>query len=294
MNPRITELINRRTEERRRAREERYKNPKRVSIQTSPPPQTLVPPLTENQVPNKPFDLLGLPLEIRQLILRHVLCTQTTRTVTRTSKPLPRRKFGDLESATSTPSIPQGAREFLFRRGHSYFVEYGIETAVLRTCVQLYEEGSKILQQENKFVAVPSLDAYFRRNGGRTSNIPMWVWPKSFRSKVKPILTLKAKDHDKANYFISVLDLRLYCQSLISEATMHPRWCPELWEFKFLPGLSSYQWGCAGGRVLTIDGNVSPAVQTVRVTEVGPNGRKSLAVSDLSQPPELKTLEEWV
>ncbi|KIW58911.1 hypothetical protein PV05_03404 [Exophiala xenobiotica] len=75
---------------------------------------------------------------------------------------------------------------------------------------------------------------------------------------------------------------------------MHPEYCPELWEFKFLPGLSSYQWGCAGGRVLTIDGNVSPAVQTVRLIETGLNGGKSMAVSDLSQPPELKTLEEWV
>ncbi|KAK5442645.1 hypothetical protein LTS15_010963 [Exophiala xenobiotica] len=253
MNPRIFEIINRRIQERQRAKEdafqERWNNPKRVSIPTSPPRQALVTP-TENQVPIKPFNILGLPLEVRQIVLRKLLCTRTTRTVTMTWKPT--KKVWRSE---------QEYREFLFRKGHYFFVEYGIETAILRTCVQLYEEGSKILQQENKFVAVPLLKAYFDRHRARIPNIPIWVWPKSLHRKVKPILTLKAKDHYEEDHD---------------------------------------EWAYATGNLLpdhlptSVDDNVSPAVQTVHLTGIGPRGRRQLAVSDLHQPPVLKTLKEWV
>lgn len=266
MDP-ITKIINRRMLERQRA-----KYARRWIIQPPLSPQTLVSDTLSTENPAS-SDFLDIPFDVRRIILRFLLGMEEVRTVTR-------------------------RQHTNFFERQLYDVKYSINTAILRTCKQLYTEGSMVLL-ENSFVAVPN----FR---SRIGHIPTWKLPQSLSSKVTPILTVRSTGpHEKNHYrsLISILDLRLYCNSLLLTIQEYRSWplneeC--LFELEFVPGLVQKLWGFSDQESFleyisrNILNSIGPLVKTIRLGDVDLSCTGGPSPNGTPQPQMLNNLEQKI
>lgn len=267
MDP-ITKIINRRMRERQRAKDSR-----RVNFSPPLSPQTPVSDTFPAENP-APCYLLNIPFLLRRIILRLLLGMEEVRTVNR-------RQPNDF---------------FILQL---YDVKYSIDTAILRTCKQLSEEGSMILR-ENSFVAVPN----FR---SRIGHIPTWKLPQSLSSEITPILTVRSTvPHEKKNYssLISILDFRLYCNSLLYTVQKYQSWvnfneeCS--FELEFIPGLVQKLWGFPDEKSFLdyISGSIfdfiGPLVKTIRIGDFELGSTEGSSTNGTHQPQMLNNLEQKI
>lgn len=197
----------------------------------------------------KQTGFLDMPPEIQKMILKLLLGMKETQSVKKTWRMLHLKKFQDLAGNNGGWGFPR-FEEHLLRTPYHVSVTHEIQTAILLTCRKLYQEGIKILVEENKFIDVPDVSFFRKENNDfrMESNdfrmgsnddededddaeggnfIRTWTPPDSVLWKIQPILTVRQVDDvdeliDDDNKFtnpllIAVEDFPFFCRWAVSE-----------------------------------------------------------------------------
>ena len=103
-------------------------------------------------------DLMDLPTEVRQKILRHLLHTDYVREEKWNLGKISSQKFIDICEETCSSQVALtahlGVSTSSKKPEHHRRVKYHLKPAILQCCKKLYREGREVLCNENKFVAV--------------------------------------------------------------------------------------------------------------------------------------------
>ena len=103
-------------------------------------------------------DLMDLPTEVRQKILRHLLRTDYVREEKWNLGTISSQHFMNICEKTCNSQVMLtrhlGVSTSSIKPEHHRSIKYRLQPAVLQVCKKLYREGSEILRNENKFIAV--------------------------------------------------------------------------------------------------------------------------------------------
>jgi hypothetical protein len=150
----------------------------------------------------QPPNLLTIPVEVRELILRHLLSTDMEENSYKSYQHY--LNHANVEEDEHTVDslrrdYPRGRVQKVMIKNCVTARKYKLHLNVLWTCNQLFSEGSKILLSENKYLAIKHvsqrdyLETCLDESGVKT----FWRYPGIFKSakpsQFRPIITLDLK-----------------------------------------------------------------------------------------------------